>query len=70
MDYLASFESSTDGATSARSVHPVDLVIDAFKDPDTAALTVDKLHTFLQESLKVHGKKFDVAGSPVPELVD
>ena len=44
--------------------HPADLVLEAFKDPQTAELTCQKLKTFLEDLHKVHGKDFDCAAVP------
>ena len=52
--------------TETLTTHPVDVVLEAFKDAAIAESTMKKLHCFLEEVMKVHGKKADFASLPVP----
>ena len=59
------FSDTTEAATVGRKCHPVDLVIQAFKDDETRDATIDRLRVFLEEAMRVHGKKFEFARRPV-----
>ena len=64
LGYLSLYvEPAAAGATLSGG-HPVDLVLDAFKNPVTVEATMQKLKVFLEESLKMHGKKFECASIP------
>ncbi|CAK9111498.1 Uncharacterized protein SCF082_LOCUS51755 [Durusdinium trenchii] len=64
--YLALFiEPSTAGtSTVTTSAHPVDLVLNAFNNPQTSEQTTNKLKNFLEEAMRVHGKKLECAVHP------
>ena len=70
LEYLSFFNDATDTlhATQALYVHPVDLVLQAFKDEETSTLTCSKLTNFLEEVRKMHGHKFEHAPVPAPSL--
>lgn len=68
LDYLAMFADTTEASTNVRKCHPVDLVLEAFKDEETTKITHERLKVFLEEVLKVHGRKLEQAHSPVPCL--
>lgn len=51
------------GATLSTN-HPVDLVLDAFKNPESVQPTMHKLKVFLEEALKVQGKKMECSAVP------
>ena len=61
LEYLSMFTDCTEHVhmNETAFVHPADLVLDAFKDEETAGITCSKLCAFLQEAHAVHGKKFD-----------
>ena len=65
LSYLSMFVEPAYAGASLSTVHPVDLVLDALSDPENAKRSVRKLHTFLEETMKVHGKKFECASPPV-----
>ena len=50
--------------TSATTAHPVDLVLDSFKTAEAAKATTEKLQNFLEDAMKIHEKKMELA--PIP----
>lgn len=44
--------------------HPLDMVLNFFKDEATALETTTKLRNFLQEALSIHSMRFEQAQSP------
>ena len=52
------------GTVPGAVTHPVDLVLDAFKTPESAKATVEKLRAFLEEATKMHHTKLDLASTP------
>lgn len=62
--YLAMFSEPAAAGTTVSNTHPADLVMNAFKDPDTSAATVAKLKQFLEEGMKIHSKKLLIAPTP------
>ena len=65
-DYLSNFTERTPSTkgTVEEPPHPCELVVHEFKDPETAALTYTKLHTFLEEALKADGSRLAMAARP------
>ena len=60
------FTDTLEAQTGERaSLHPADMLLDAFKDATKAADTMQKMRTFLEEALKMHGSKLDE--SPILE---
>jgi hypothetical protein len=45
--------------------HPVDMVLDAFSNPVNSLASVNKMKNFLEEVMKIHGKKMECAPPPV-----
>lgn len=45
-------------------IHPADMLMQAFKDETSASETLTRMHTFLEEALKVHGMRLDEAMRP------
>jgi len=64
--YLALFTEPTGAGTTKTNAHPADLVLNMFPDPDRIGDVVLKCKNFLEESVRVHGKRFECA--PVPDL--
>lgn len=65
--YLALFVEPASGAgTGSELSHPANLVLDAFKSPEVAKSTNEKLRIFLEEAMKMHEKKMELASVPVP----
>ena len=59
LDYLSLFaDPGKMQIESDEFVHPLDLVMGAFRDDEAAACTCRKLHTFMEDLFKVHGKSF------------
>jgi hypothetical protein len=48
--------------------HPVDMVLDAFSNPVNSLASVNKMKNFLEEVMKIHGKKMECAPPPVSSL--
>ena len=44
--------------------HPLDMVLNFFKDEATALETTTKLRNFLQEALSIHSMRFEQAPNP------
>ncbi|CAK9053859.1 Uncharacterized protein SCF082_LOCUS29314 [Durusdinium trenchii] len=60
--YLALFVEPASGAgTGSELSHPANLVLDAFKSPEVAKSTNEKLRIFLEEAMKMHEKKMELA---------
>lgn len=59
------FNENTDNTTTTSRVHPCDMVMDAFKDPERSKLSVEKMFNFLTEAMTIHGKKLVHAPMPV-----
>lgn len=66
LDYLSLFhEAPASSSTEVSPVpHPAELVLQAFKDEESAKGTLSKLRAFLEEALKIHGQKMDCAPFP------
>lgn len=64
------FADTTEAVTMKRACHPLDMVMDHFKTEETAAIQHDRLKTFLEDALKVHGKPFEQAPSPATCLIN
>lgn len=45
--------------------HPADMVLDAFSNPVNSLASVNKMKNFLEEVMKIHGKKMECAPPPV-----
>lgn len=66
LTYLQRFHDQSEHAMNrGEAVHPLDFVMDAFKTPELAKVTVDRMKAFLQEVLLLHQKPFQVASVPV-----
>lgn len=52
--------------SQAAAPHPVDAVLEQFASAQTAETTRNKLKIFLEETMKIHGKKLECAPVPVP----
>ncbi|CAK9077334.1 unnamed protein product [Durusdinium trenchii] len=69
-DVLSYFEmftepsSGTGGTVAETSTHPADIVMQAFKDPDSARAAIAKCKDFLEEGMRAHGKKLEIASPP------
>lgn len=48
--------------------HLVDMVLDAFSNPVNSVATVNKMKNFLEEVMKIHGKKMECAPPPDSSL--
>ncbi|CAK9076320.1 unnamed protein product, partial [Durusdinium trenchii] len=72
LDYLSHFTERTPSTkgTVEEPPHPCELVVHEFKDPETAALTYTKLHTFLEEALKADGSRLAMAARPATNFAD
>ena len=66
MSYLSLYVEPAYAGASLSTAHPVDLVLDAFKDPEVSKTTMHKLKVFLEEVMSVHGKTCEFADVPVP----
>ena len=66
LDYLAMFTDPLNDGAGSHQLHPVDTVMQAFKDETTAKDTMTRLRTFLEEACKVHASKLDEAMIPEP----
>ena len=66
LDYLAMFTDPLNDGAGSHQLHPVDTVMQAFKDETTAKDTMTRLRTFLEEASKVHASKLDEAMIPEP----
>lgn len=64
LQYLSMFVEPSMPGTATSTAHPVDLVLEAFKTPEITSATISKLKNFLEEALKMHGKKLECAGLP------
>lgn len=62
--YLSLYVEPTAAGGSLSTAHPVDLVLDAFKDPEVSKITMNKLKVFLEEAMKVNSRKMECASSP------
>ena len=65
MGYLAIFCEPALAGTDAKAAHPVDLLLTKFEDEATARQTIAECKTFLEEAMKIHGKKCEIALAPV-----
>ena len=65
LDYLVIF-TDTGSASTAESfaVHPLDALLDAFKDAETSKMTCEKLKAFLEECHRLQGQQLQVAMWP------
>ena len=67
LDYLSMFQedTSTQGYSISKldGAHPALIVVDAFKTPEIAATTFNKLMVFLEDACKALGKNFIKADS-------
>ncbi len=52
------------GTVPGAVTHPVDLVLDAFRSPESWKATGNKLRVFLEETMRMHETKLDLA--PIP----
>lgn len=52
LEYLWMFTEGNAGTNI--NAHPLNLVLDAFKDDEAMTHTTQKLHTFLEEVMKMH----------------
>ena len=64
LSYLSLFAEPSAAGTTATTAHPADIVMTAFADAETSAATVAKCKHFLEEAMKINGKKLDVATTP------
>lgn len=65
LEYLANFVEGTSGTPNSDGMpHPCQMVIDAFSDKATAALSCQKLHGFLEEALTAQGQRLVSASKP------
>ena len=66
LSYLSLYVEPAYAGASLSTAHPVDLVLDAFKDPEVSKTTMHKLAVFLDELMSAHGKTCEFAAAPVP----
>lgn len=65
LDYLSMFQASETMQSGDQPVcHPLDMVLNFFKDEATALETTTKLRNFLQEALSIHSMRFEQAPNP------
>ena len=50
--------------TSGQSAHPVDLVMQSFQSAEDVPRLLAKCERFLEEAMKIHGKKMELANVP------
>lgn len=64
LEYLSLYTETTK-TTMAPPDHPLECVLDHFKDLETSALTIGKLRTFLEDLHQIHQRPFVKACLPV-----
>lgn len=65
LSYLSLYVETAYAGASLSTAHPVDLVLDAFKDPEVSKTTMHKLQVFLEEVMNIHGRRMVIASVPV-----
>lgn len=64
LSYLAMFTEPASAGTVGLSAHPVDLVMQSFQHAEDVPRLLEKCQGFLEEAMKIHGKKMEIANIP------
>jgi len=64
LSYLSMFTEPASAGTVGLSAHPVDLVMQSFQRAEDVPRLLEKCQGFLEEAMKIHGKKMEIANIP------